>query len=235
MLTTMFYYNHYKPYIFKSEQKKAQAKQEIVANKHAPKEKHTKQFLLNKTLSKNVVKYAHDISYNMVDLKDAAKYTTYDIDDFMHNTKRYGYKKAKDILKNDLSIFVDQFNKSYNFSASQMHSQSLFDFSHAIDGAIDQGESKLSYLGIIKNELGELSFDSVFYDNLSLEELDIHMTEARSVFGEMYSECSNMLTQPLAEHMNFRNLNYYYNYKYGGVVADTFRLIESGMIVDIAI
>lgn len=237
MLTTMFYYNHYKPYIFKAGQKEkiSQVKPQVAANKQINQERRTRQFLLNKTFNQNVLKYVQDISYNLVDLKDAAKYVKYDIDDFTYNSQKYGHQKAKDILKKGLSIFVDQFNKSYNFVSSQTHSESLFEFSYMLINAINQGESKLAYLGIMKNETGRLVFDEQFYNSLPMEELDIYITEGRSVFQNLYSDSRVILTKPLADHMNFKNLNYYYNYKYGGVVADTFRLIESGLIVDVAI
>jgi len=48
----------------------------------------------------------------------------------------------------------------------------------------------------------------------------------------VYESTGDFLQLPLSEHMNFRNLKYYYNYKTGSISKDSFTIIESGMIVN---
>ena len=242
MLTTMFYYNHYKPYIFKAKNAKGNEpvnRQAASKSLDSPAKGQdessvaTKKLLLNKALNQDVVKYAHDVSHNLMSLKDSAKYINYDIQDFDYSTRKYGYSKAKESLKEDLDSFVSSFNDSYKFYSSQVHSQSLVDFSVRADNVVSKNSDVLNELGIFSDESHELIFSPEKFDSLTDEELQGNLKEAYSTFQSMYKESSAMLAVPLSEHMNFKSLNYYYNYKYGGLTSDTFKVIESGMIVDI--
>ena len=243
MLTTMFYYNHYKPYIFKTKdakssnavnQKNAYRAASSADNRPSSKsDSSAKKLLLNKALNQDVVQYAHNVSHNLIALKDSAKYINYDIEDFDYNTQKYGYSNARNTLREDLNNFVSSFNNSYKFYSSQVHSQSLVDFSVRADNLISSNGHNLGELGIVTDESNGLVFSAEKFDSLTTEELQKTLEDAASAFQNMYSESSSMLAVPLSEHMNFKSLNYYYNYKYGGVTADTFKVIESGMIVDI--
>jgi hypothetical protein len=57
----------------------------------------------------------------------------------------------------------------------------------------------------------------------------------KNLAEKVYKKTADFLDKPLSEHMSFRPLSYYYSYKFGAVTHNPFRLVESGMLVDLAV
>lgn len=232
MLTNIYYYNHYKPYILKTEEAGASApvKRSKIAAK--PDSGRAQSFLLNKAMKADVVNYAHDVSKSVTGLKDSARFVLRDMEDFNKNAKQRGYATAKQWIAEDMTEFVKSYNESTAFMDGQTHSQNLREYSDDVKEYILFNKDRLAALGVGFTEDNKMVFDKGAFNKLEQEETYSAIGESMQIFGDVYNRSTQQLSIPLSEHMNFKSLNYYYNYKLGAVVNDTFKIIESGMIVD---
>lgn len=236
MLTNIFYYNFYKPYILKineSGKQPAKPKQEKIADKRQSAERF--KVLLNKSMKPEVVGYARGISSSIVGMKESAKYLVRDMTDFNKNMHRRGMDTAKRWIQCDLEDFVALYNISTEFLSDQIHSQALRGFSSRLEENVSMNLERLAGLGIIRAQDGKLNFNSETFNKLDEGRLNMAIGETLSTFKDIYSDSGEILGEPLKEHMNFRGLGYYYNYKLGMIENDTFKMIESGMLIDKAV
>lgn len=233
MLTNIFYYNYYKPYILKTvDSGKQQSKAKIP--KIADNSSSTDSFkvLLNKSLKPEVVDYARGVSGSIVGTKEAAKNLVRDMSEFNKNAYKRGSATAKSWIKYDLEEFAGSYNTSTEFLSSQKHSQSLRGFSERLTDNVNANLEQLSQLGLRMNDDGKLSVDTDAFNGLDENRLNLAIGETLNTFNDIYADSGGVLTEPLKDHMNFRGLGYYYNYKLGRMENDTFKIIESGMIID---
>ncbi len=232
MLTSMFYYGHYRPYILKTSVpgKAETPKRAKIAEPSNGAENF--KVLMNKALKTDVVEYARGVSTSVVGTKEASKNLMRDMTDFNKNIYGRGVETARRWIKYDLDEFANSYNTSVMFLANQKHSQALRGFSERTQDAVAHGVENLENLGLKLNDSGSLKFDGSYFDSLSEAELNMAIGENVNTFQEIYNDASHILTEPLKEHMQFKSLNYYYNYKLGIVENDTFKMIESGMMID---
>jgi len=236
VLTDIFYYISYKPYIFKtveSGEQPARPKREKIADM-----RHNAQnfkVLLSKSLRPDVVDYVRGITYSVVGIKESTKYIVRDMTDFNKNLHRRGVDTAKRWIKCDLEEFVESYNTSTQCLCEQKHSQALRQFSESLKHSASINLERLALLGIYLEKDGKLIFDEEKFNGLDEWRLSVAIGETLSLFKNIYSESSEILGEPLKEHMDFRGHGYYYNYKLGRIENDTFKIIESGMIVDRAV
>ena len=236
MLTNLFYYHFYKPYIFKtseSGQQPAMPKQKKIADKRQAAESF--RVLLNKSLNHEVVEYARGISTSVVGTKETVKNLVQDMTNFNKNMHKRGADTAKRWIKYDLLEFVDSYNASTQFLAEQKHSDNLRGFSERLEDNVSMNIERLARVGITRHQDGKLSLNTEAFNRLDEGRLNTAIGETLSTFKDIYSDSSDVLSEPLKEHMNFRSLGYYYNYKLGKMENDTFKIIESGMIIDMAV
>jgi len=236
VLTNIFYYDFYKPYIFrtsKSEKQPARPRHEKIADKRQS----VKSFkvLLNKSLNQEVIDYARGISSSVVYTKETAKNLVKDMTNFNKNMHKRGADTAKRWIKYDLLEFVDSYNASTQFLAEQKHSDNLRGFSERLEDSVSMNIERLARVGITRHQDGKLSLNTEAFNRLDEGRLNMAIGETLSTFKDIYSDSSDVLSEPLKNHMNFRALGYYYNYKLGKMENDTFKIIESGMIIDKAI
>ena len=102
---------------------------------------------------------------------------------------------------------------------------SKFGISYA-NGNVDVDESS-------ENEYGKLFFDENYFDSLSPKNISENIKELREFCKSIYNDTCEIMTVPMEEHMNFKNLNYYYNYIFSNEKPNTVKIIETGMLVDI--
>jgi len=236
MLTNIFYYQFYKPYILKttaSDKQPARPKQGKIAEKNPTAESF--KVLLNKSLKQDVVEYARGVSSSVVGAKEASKHTVRDMTDFNKNIHKRGLDTAKKWIRFDLEEFVDSYNASTEFLTGQNHSQSLRGFAERMTDSVSVNLERLSQLGLSLGEDGKLALDTEKFNALSEGHVNVAIGETLNTFRDIYSDSGGVLTEPLKEHMNFRSLGYYYNYKLGRMENDTFKIIEAGMIIDKAV
>ncbi len=228
MLTTMFYYGYYKPYLVKDVDGDLSSVKSkiIVSNKSDIINNRDATFLLNKSLKNEVVKYAKDVSVSVTSIKEASKNVMKSIDDYSKSSI-FSRESALNQLDYELETFANNFNMACDTFKNQNHSQNLTIFYEKLSSQITENSKRLKNLGLVIDESGHLILDK------SRQNLKVDLD--KELFDTIYNNSLEILTEPLAEHMSFKGLGYYYNYKYGTMVSDTFKIIESGMLLDKAV
>jgi len=237
MLTNIYYYDFYKPYLLSTQTADTQTpapRRKKVAEK-APVSTQDYKVLLNKSMKTDVVSYARNVSDSVVGAKNVSKNLVRDMEDFNKNTYKHGYSTAKGWISDDLDAFAKQYNDSVKFLSSQQHSPALRKFAGNIKAKVTDGVGELQPLGVSMDETGALSFDKEKFGNLNEAQIHQGIGQSINLFSNLYNDSANVLSEPLTEHMKFKGLGYYYNYKLGAMESDTFKIIESGMLVDKAV
>ncbi len=194
-------------------------------------------FCLNKSFSKNIVDYAHNLCSTVLNLKNSSKELSYFVDEYkivedkIENLDEEKKQKVNSMFKEKMKNFIDTYDLAVDFANKQNHSQSLLNFSSELFEITD------SYENVLKN----LNYDSERMKNFDLTNIHDKKSINEKLDGiklfanEIYNSTTDVLSKPMSEHMNFRDLHYYYNYKLDKYQSDTFALIEVGMIVDVTL
>lgn len=234
MITSLFYYNHYKPYILRT----ANLESSTVSKrkeKLCKKESLNDNFLLNKALKDDVVSYVRSVSTSVVDSKVSSKSVVQRMDKFNYNIEKRGFSKAKNSIGDSLRDFVDSYNEAEGFLAKQGHSSELKNYAVQVSQDIGYNVDRLGLLGISLSEDSQLSFDEEYFYGLKRNDIYSAIGETINIFQNICNYSDDVLKSPLIEHMKFKNLGYYYNYKLGSMETDTFKIIESGLLIDKAV
>lgn len=234
MLTNIFYYNFYKPYIVKESSSvkpsvRAKAKTEIAQSRTSKSGESTYEYSLNKAIKNEVISYATDISSNLNSIKETTnflinRYTRRDIVS----------KNEKKNFADGLESFVNEINSfGYFYESTEKSSPALNGYEAVLSDRIEEYAEKLSYIGIKKDSEGTLAFDREAFEVIDKNNYIDHIFESAQMFKDIYDDTCEVMQLPLAEHMNFKNLDYYYNYTYIPKDKSEFKYIETGMLVDI--
>lgn len=195
--------------------------------------------LLNKTYSNKIVDYAHTLYTSILDLKDSAKDLDYFVDEYkivedkIETLDEERKRKVNEMFEDKVSKFIDDYNNAVRFADTQIHSQSLKDFSSELSDVLNEHKQVLDSLDISGDNENQIikNFDLTnVSDKLSIDE---KLNCLQNLIEDIYDSTQYILSKPMSEHMNFKGLSYYYNYKLDKYEANTFELIEAGMIVDI--
>ncbi|MCL2873422.1 MAG: hypothetical protein FWE29_00665 [Defluviitaleaceae bacterium] len=241
MLTNLHYYNHYKPYIvgeddaadesFRYEKIAVRRQNAALAaeNDSAP------VFALNAALNGKVLRYLRSTAKTVVDIKYYASIIDVDMRIFIVNVPIYGLSPFKQSLCRSLETFAICYDRAVNSLAIQAHSPQLRDFSEDLAYMVEDNIDDLSELGFGFDSKGELFFDTDYYNESSKNEIMTAIKNSSDIFYSIYEIAGNILEIPMAAHMNFRGFDYYYSYRATRRIEDTFRIIESGMLLDKAL
>jgi hypothetical protein len=236
MLTSVFYYNLYKPYIVSNANNRGgenyAPRRGRIANKRETPETSGPVFVLNKTLKNEMVNYARSVSHGVVDLRVATNRTANDMQDFNRTAHLEGWESAVGTLVENLDNFAMNYNRSAGFMQAQEHSTGLRAFSYEVADNVFYNRSRLEMLGLFLSEDGHFSFDSGRVQAMSYDEVNIAIGENIEIFAGLQSFTQQMLSEPLVEHMRFKGLNYHYNYQRGQMETDGFSLLEMGLLVN---
>jgi len=144
-------------------------------------------------------------------------------------------KNAADWAAEDVKSFVESFNASRVFADTQTGGSAIKSLTSGIADGVYKNIQSLNGLGVTASEDGTLSFDRTKIDGASYAELADALRGAKSLASDIYGKSAAFIDTPLADHMNFKQLSYYYSYKLGSVTANPYQLVESGMIYDVAV
>jgi len=236
----MHYYNHYKPYIigdderdgpFRYEKISARRQNAVLAaeNDYAP------VFALNAALNGKVLRYLRSTAKTVVDIKYYASIIDVDMRIFTVNVPIYGLSPFKQTLCRSLDTFAVCFNRGINSLATQKHSPQLRAFSEALAYTVEDHIDDMAELGYDLDENYELFFDSDYYNESTKSELLTAIRYSQNIFSSIYDITSDILEIPMASHLNFQGFEYYYSYRATRKIEDTFKIIESGMLLDKAL
>jgi hypothetical protein len=232
MLTSVFYYNMYKPYIVGNVSNRSEGyipRRERIAQGIEPA---GRVYVLNKSLRNEIVNYAQAVSHGVTDLREATKRTARDMESFNYSVHRDGWQSALENMTNNLEHFATYYNRSAGFMQNQAHSDGLRAYSSDVTENVHHNRERLEMLGLTLTETGQMNFDRPFVAAMNHDEINAAIGENIETFEGLRSYTQQLMTEPLIEHMRFRGLNYHYNYHMGTMESDGYGLIETGMLVD---
>ena len=229
MITNVYYYNYYTPYILSNFRRKKVADFPRAENFLFDEEE---TYVLNKALKKEVIGYATELSRVVNGLKDSSRFVVRDARRFIRNEREEGYGTAVKWLEDDLADFVDSYNRTKGFVAKNKDSRILTDFVDNLTYDLSISMKALSRYRIVEGENETLVFDEDAFKELTRKGVLIANKQNYPFFRHVYDTTKEFLNVPLSEHMNFKNFRYYYNYKTGTIAKDSFTIVESGMIVN---
>ncbi|MCL2215873.1 MAG: hypothetical protein FWB91_02510 [Defluviitaleaceae bacterium] len=236
MLTSVFYFSLYKPYLVGNVANRGNEgyvpRRERIATGREGTETSGRTFVLNKALRNEIVRYAQAVSFGVTDLRTATKRAALDMENFNRSVYVDGWENALDNLSDDLARFAYDFNRSAGFMQSQVHSAGLRAFSNEVAENVYENRSRLELLGLTLSNEGQMAFSREQVSAMSHEEINAAIGENLEIFEGLRNYTQQLMTEPLVEHMRFRGLNYHYNYRMGTMEADGYSLLEAGMLVD---
>jgi len=232
MLTSVFYYNMYKPYIVGNAGNRSEGytpRRERIAQGNEPS---GRVFVLNKALRNEIVNYAQSVSNGVSNLRDATKRTAVDMENFNGTVHKKGFEAALENMTENLERFAEYYNRSAGFMQQQPHSTGLRSYSGEVTDNVHHNRTRLEMLGLTLSEEGQMAFDSEFVSAMNHKTINVAIGENIEIFEGLRSYTQQLMTEPLIEHMRFRGLSYHYNYRMGTMETDGYSLIEAGMLVD---
>lgn len=234
MLTNIFYYNYYRPYIVKetnSAKKTARtsAKKEIAQSEQARSGDSAYSYLLNKSIKKEIVSYATDISRNLNSIKDTTRFIVnrYSKDNVLDNDEIENFADGLEDFVNE----INGFKEFYDSTSKESHP--LNGYNSMLNTRLDENKQNLSEVGVIKDNNNILSFDRDKFKSIENKKYIDNIFSCADLFNEIYNDTCEVMQLPMTEHMNFKNLDYYYNYAYEPTNKTAFKFIETGLLVDI--
>jgi len=232
MLTSVFYYNIYRPYIVGNAGTRDGGyvpRRQRIAQGNEPL---GRVFVLNKALREEIVNYAQSVSGGVTSLRNATKRAAVDMENFNRDVHRDGFEAAIENMANNLEMFATNYNDSAGFMYQQSHSSGLRSYSGEVIENVHQNSTRLQMLGLTLSEENTIAFDRAHVSGLSHEAINVAIGENIGLFEGLRTYTQQLMTEPLVEHMRFRGLSYHYNYRMGTMETDGYSLIEAGMIVD---
>ena len=227
MLTNLFYYGHYRNYAARTVGGPTQRLWPAMLSEKTNRLTPGTFITLNKAHNDKIMDYAKDLSSGIVGFKDAAKMYLYD----MHLIERNGsitFENHMRWIEEDLQNFISSYNNIQNTSRYG-HSSELTHFAHYIRNFTSENSQILSHLGVVSYNGSGLSYHGMA--NTVSKETAMHAVDT---FKAAYNATAGFLTQPLSQYMEFKDLNYYYNYSVG-YTDNTFRLLQSGILLDVVV
>ena len=244
MLTTLFYYDYYKPYMIggvtsnknmpAQRIKRASAKQDVIDRTfNAPNGAVIER---NMSVKAEVISYARNFSSGVTGIKDGAKSLINNADYIKFTAHSEGMDSAVEWLQEEVASFAGAFNKANDFAKNQEHSTAVSDFVDDVAGELLSNADSLAPAGLSFNANGSLLVnEGVFGEDISFARLSSLLEGLTETVGKVYKTATDFLTAPLSEHMGFRSLSYYYDYRLGGIAHNSMNIVSSGLIVDVSI
>ena len=231
MLTNLYYYDHYRPYILRTKPVILPGPISVAyAQKSAEAEKN-KAFLLNSAYKSDVIQYVRDMSNTVNSLKCSIMELLKSARSGMFSTENDAFG-LKNYFISDLKNFVNSANEALSFTKSQNNSQELANFSQTVTDIIINNREVFQQLCISVEENGSIALSSEDAAKKKLKDLFTGLIGASGALIEIHDKTKELMANPLTDHMKFKSLGYYYNYKYGSIKDNTFNIIDSGMLFD---
>lgn len=242
MLTSLYYYGYYKPYLYGTDgvprNKKIGKTQNnenisrfngIETKDYVHNSSEDFAYFLNYSDKYEVKKMISGISDNVNGIKDTVRY--------LQNVK-FGKNARFDGGQNSygdgLEDFASDINSLTDFAKGKNVSSDIKDFNSKVTQKLEENSEFFEEVGLSFD--GERAvFDRSVYDSLSREEYEDKSRVLNQNFSDIYDDAVKVLSKPMAGHLNFKNLDYYYNYSYSTKSKEPLGFIDSGLVVDITL
>lgn len=224
MLSTLHFYNSYKPFILDKEKTRER--------KISPYKKHIKQanqyknteltYFLNKSLNDNVKSYMFELSANFNGLKNVAN----------RIYEKIYYNLPNDVLEESLENFTSVYNRFVGFLEENSENSNGFkNILNKTKSIIEENSDILNKLGINISESGFLNLNAD--EALNMSNIDTDKTQ--QFYLNLYDKMCSFMQEPMSNHMDFKDFSYYFNYSGDYDKNKSFKVIEQGILVDISL
>ena len=232
MLTTAFYYNVYRPYIFQRPGMSALLRKSPYAGNPS-----NVRIERNNAVRQPVVDYIESVCRNTLDVKDTSKYLVHNSENYFVNVVTKSFETVKTWVEEDVSMFVDAFNAAVGFGVSQTHSSELETYANNLRDIAEINAEHLKTAGVTVNQDGmSLNFSPGKLRSMEYSAFANALSGAARAAVAVYDRTTDFLHLPATAHMNFRQLNYYYNYRIerapGGVNLKETTALYTGLLLD---
>lgn len=220
MLTTLFYYDYYKPYILDKKNK------ENLRNFPSQKSCSTDRiYFMNKSLNDNVKSYIFEISSNFNGLKNISNHLTEKLE------TRFMTEPIKEEIENSIENFTKTYNRFIGFLNENLENSQEFKniYNNIINFSINNKK--------ILNKMGiNIKSNGLLYvkENNDLKSIQKDKETLKSFYSKVYNNLCKFMQEPMANHMEFKDFSFYFNYS-NDFKNTSFRLIQQGILVDIGI
>lgn len=238
MITSLYYYDHYKPYLIGEAKRDSKDGVNVSSvQKAKPKISSSntnkdRSIYLNKSLTNNVIGYVNDFSKMVNSIKDSSRHILKDMDEMTTGTlNSKEFKETKSWLEQDIKDFVNSYNEVQKFEKGKESSKIFDEFTNDINMKVTGSMEKLESLGVSLELSGDLSFNSEQFNKLSRNNMKKAVNNSENVMFDVHQSTTKIMKEPLTRHLDFKELGYYYNYNIGGQ-SDPHALIGTGFIID---
>lgn len=227
MLTSLYYYNYYKPFIF-DKNIRFNYKNYIYYDHNNTLESYNNDsnvnnelsYFLNKSLNDNVKSYMFELSTNFNSLKNISN-------NISERLLEIPKEPLKNALKNFISIYNDfiQFLEK-NISNSQRF-KTILDYTKSI---VESNSDILLSLGISIDSNG---FLNIINNDNNLNLFNLDKKSIKKFYFSLYENTCDFMKDPMSNHMEFKDFSYYFNYFSDYNNSKSFKVIQRGILVDI--
>ena len=142
--------------------------------------------------------------------------------------------EGKSAYGDGLEDFVADYNSLVSFAEENNVSEDLQGFKGSIQKIVADNDGVLKEMGVSADG-DTLEFDRTHYEKLSGDTYKEKSKELNNAFAQVYGQSLNVLSKPMASHLNFKNFDFYYNYSYTSKGTKPFHMLDTGLIVDISL
>lgn len=235
MLTSVYYYNHYRNFISRtpiaanSYSRRAWPAENIAPKSSFVHEKSGVGVVLNRADVPKVIDFARALSANIVSLKDASRLFVHDMNLVSTGTAA-SYENHLRWVEDDLEAFIQSYNNVQHLSAAGVRNSELSGLAYYFRNFAETNSGMLSHLGVVTHTDSGLTYHGI--GNMLDRE---SARSAVNTFKSAYAAAREFLVHPLVHHMEFRDLSYYYNYSIGRDTGNTLSIVQAGLLVDVFI
>jgi hypothetical protein len=216
MLTNVFYYSIYKPFIMQRHSDPKQSAKTVLErySQNSDSVDVKPQVTKNASIKRSVSSYVEAVCRNVIEMRDCAKYLSMNAGMYYSNVLNESIETSKQWAEEDISMFVNAFNAAVAFGLTQEHSPELARYADDLREIALYNKDALKEAGVsIHNNGMVMSFSAERIHSMNMLDFGHSTASAGNAAREIYGRTSELLQLPASAHMDFRQLSYYYNYR----------------------
>lgn len=187
--------------------------------------------IMNRASTDDVIGYMHQVANSINSLKKVSASFKKDL----RNIVKYNAidKDDKMFISNDVDKLIASYNGLKDFidkSGNHKSASHIRDFYDDITDTLKDNSSLTKQIGFGFKD-GRL----IRRDTLNYEPMKEKFNETKEMIDKIDALCIDILQKPLTEHMNFDSYDAYVNYNISRLHSDTYKLIKTGLNLDLAV
>lgn len=221
MISTLHYYNSYKPFILdrqRARERKASPYKQTQGQKYKDTEL---TYFLNKSLNDNIKSYMFELSSNFNGLKNVANN--------IYEKMYYGLSLGN--LDENFEKFTHTYNRFKGFL--EENTENSGNFTNILEKTKDIISENVDILDNIGIDISENGFLKLRKDD-DTKNYNVEDGQIKKFYRNIYEKMCEFMSQPMSSHMEFKDFSYYFNYSGDYDKNNSFKLIEQGILVDIS-